>query len=264
MPAGYTGPTFQTATLAGILPAMTRLTIAIALAAVLTLFSAAPAEAASKGTIGVSLLTETNPFFVDMGRAIRAEAAKHDMDVVVVAGEMDPARQRDQVSDFIVKHVAAIILCPCDSKSIGTAIADANKAGIPVFTADIAALTGPDVKVVSHVATDNLAGGKLAGEALIAAIGGAGKVAIIDHPEVESGQLRTKGFEQAVADHNAKGGGQVQVVAKLPGEGAKDKSFHAAEDLLQAHPDLAGIFAVNDPTALGPWPRWRRPASRAR
>jgi ribose transport system substrate-binding protein len=76
-------------------------------------------------------------------------------------------------------------------------------------------------------------------------------VAVLDMPEVESVQLRTKGFEEEIAKHNDKGGGRIEVVAKLPGGGAKDQSFKSAEDVLQAHPDLAGMFAINDPSALG-------------
>lgn len=199
--------------------------------------------------IGVSLLTLTNPFFRDLGDAMVDEAARHGLEVTVVSGEFDAARQRHQVADFIVQRVAAIVLSPCDSKAVGTSIAAANQAGIPVFTVDIAALGGG--KVVSHVATDNLGGGRLAAQALIEALGGKGKVAIIDFPEVESVILRTRGFEEELARQKRELGVTMEVVAKLPGGGVKDKSFKAAEDLLQAHPDLQGIFAINDPSALG-------------
>jgi ribose transport system substrate-binding protein len=170
--------------------------------------------------------------------------------VVLTAGEFDPAKQRNQVADFIVRRVDAIVLSPCDSKSIGTAIIEANQAGIPVFTADIAALA-PGAKVVGHVATDNFGGGRLAAQALIEALGGRGKAAILDHPEVESVILRTKGFEEELARQRKDKGVTLQIVAKLPGGGVKDKSFKTTEDLLQAHPDLNGIFASNDPAALG-------------
>ena len=206
------------------------------------------AQQKPKATIGVSLLTLTNPFFVDLGNAMKDEAAMHGMEVILTAGEFDVAKQKNQVADFIVKRVDAIVLCPCDSKAIGTSIAEANKAGIPVFTADIAALSG---KVVSHVATDNYGGGKEAAKAIIEALGGTGKVAILDHPEVESVILRTRGFEEVIAQHNAADTGKIEIVAKLPGGGAKDKSFKTAEDILQAHSDLDGIFAINDPSALG-------------
>lgn len=213
-------------------------------------FLAEAAPGKPKATIGVSLLTLTNPFFRDLGEAMKAEAAKHGMEVIVTSGEFDAAKQRNQVADFIVKRVDAIVLSPCDSKAVGTAILEANKAGIPVFTADIAAIA-PGAKVVSHVATDNLGGGRLAAQALIEAVGGKGKVAIMDHPEVESVMLRTKGFEEELARQKREKGVTIELVAKLPGGAAKDKSFKAAEDMLQAHPDLQGIFAINDPSALG-------------
>lgn len=210
----------------------------------------AAAPAARKTRIGVSLLTLTNPFFRDLGDAMKEEGAKYGYEVTVNSGEFDAARQRNQVADFIVQKVGAIVLSPCDSKAVVTAIADANKAGIPVFTVDIAALGG-GAKVVSHVATDNLGGGRLAAQALIEALGGKGRVAILDHPEVESVILRTKGFEEELARQKAEKGVTMQVVARLPGGATKDKSFKATEDLLQSHPDLNGIFAINDPSALG-------------
>jgi ribose transport system substrate-binding protein len=212
--------------------------------------SFAHAAVKKKPTIGVSLLTMTNPFFRELGDAMKDEASKHQMEVILTAGEFDPARQHHQVSDFITRRVDAIVLSPCDSKAIGTAIAEANKAGIPVFTVDIAALASGS-KVVSHVATDNLGGGKMAATAMIEALPEGGKVAILDHPEVESVILRVKGFETELAARQKESGGRIQVVGKLPGGGAKEKSFKATEDVMQAHPDLKGIFASNDPAALG-------------
>jgi len=206
--------------------------------------AAAPAGAA-KATVGVSLLTNTNPFFTDMGDAMKAEAKKHNYDLILEFGDMDAAKQRDQVKDFIVKKVSAIILSPCDSKAVGTTIQEANKAGIPVFTADIASLD-PVAKVESHTATDNYAGGKLAAQAIVEAIGGKGKVAIIDHPEVESVIQRTKGFKELIGANK-----DITIVADLPGHGERDTSFKTAQDILEKYPDLNAFFCINDPTALG-------------
>jgi ribose transport system substrate-binding protein len=207
--------------------------------------AAKPATPVNKGTIGVSVLTMHNPFFKTMGDAMVAEAAKHGYEVTLLDGDNNAATQSAQVQDFIVKKVVAIVLNPCDSHSVGTAIAKANAAGIPVFTADIASLA-PEGKVVCHVATDNYAGGKLAGQAMIELLGGKGKVAIIDHATVESGQQRTKGFKEVIAQ--AKG---IQIVDILPSYGDEEKAFAATQDLLQKHADLDAIFAINDPTALG-------------
>ncbi len=197
------------------------------------------------GAIGVSLLTMTNPFFKIVGDAIDAEGKKSGYTVTVTAGEMDAARQKDQVNDFIVKKVGAIILSPVDSRSIGTAIQEANKAGIPVFTADIACLDS-NAKVVSHIATDNYGGGKMAGQAIVNALKGNGTVAILTYPEVESVIQREKGFREVIAQNPG-----IKIVAALPGRGERDTSFRAAQDILEKHPNINGIFAINDPSALG-------------
>ena len=199
-----------------------------------------------KGTVGLSVLTMTNPFFKVIADSLAAEAKKQGYEVVVVSGEFDPSRQANQVKDFVVQKVSAIVLTPCDSKSIGTAIKEANAAGIPVFTADIKCLAaGADI--VSHIATDNYQGGKLAGEAMVEALGEAGgKVAILDFKAVESCQLRVKGFKEVIAKHP-----NIKIVTELPGEGQKDRGNRSAEDAIQRFSDLAGIFAINDPSALG-------------
>lgn len=196
-------------------------------------------------TIGVSLLTRTHPFYQDLEAGLKEAATSAGYRLVVTAGEFDVARQKDQLQEFVVRKVDAIIVAPCDSKSIGTAIRSANDAGIPVFTADIACLA-EGVKVVSHVASDNVAGGALAAKAVVDAVGGSGTVAIIDHPEVESVIQRVKGFEEELAKHPG-----IRIVAKLSGRGTKDQAFRAAEDILQANPNLDAIFGINDDSALG-------------
>lgn len=202
--------------------------------------------AAIKGTVGLSVLTMTNPFFKVIADSMAAEAKQQGYEVSVVSGEFDPARQANQVKDFVVQKVSAIVLTPCDSKSIGPAIKEANAAGIPVFTADIKCLAaGADI--VSHIATDNYQGGKLAGDAMVEALGDAGgKVAILDFKAVESCQMRVKGFKEVIAKHP-----NIKIVTELPGEGQKDRGNRSAEDALQRFSDLAGIFAINDPSALG-------------
>ncbi|HEY7119057.1 MAG TPA: substrate-binding domain-containing protein [Tepidisphaeraceae bacterium] len=203
-------------------------------------------KSSTGGTIGVSVLTMTNPFFKEIAETITSEAKKNGMDVIVVSGEFDPSRQYGQVKEFLVKKVSAIVLTPCDSKAVGAAIKEANAAGIPVFTADIACVD-PDAKVVCHVATDNYSGGREAAKAMMKGLSNKGKVAIIDHPVVESVMMRTKGFRDELAAAKS----PIQVVGAYPGKGSKDESFKVTQDILTANKDLAGIFAINDPSALG-------------
>jgi ribose transport system substrate-binding protein len=195
--------------------------------------------------VGVSVLTMNNPFFVEMAEAMKDEGRKHGFRVDVVSGDYNVATQKGQIEDFIVRGVDAIILCPCDSKSIGPPIQEANAKGIPVFTADIACLA-KDAKVVCHVATDNEGGGRLAAQAVAEMLGGNGKVGILEYPEIESCLLRTQGFHAEIKKTPG-----VEVVATLSGGADRKKSYDAANDIVQSHPELNGIFAINDPSALG-------------
>ncbi|MBB5038189.1 substrate-binding domain-containing protein [Prosthecobacter dejongeii] len=209
------------------------------------------APAPTRGTIGASLLTLDNPFFKVIGDNLAAEGRKQGYEVIVVSGDKDVAKQSNQVKDFIVKKVSAIVLSPCDSKSIVPVIQEANAAGIPVFTVDVPC-NEPGVKLVTQIATDNYGGGKEAGAAMIEALGGqGGKVAVLHLKQVESCQLRVKGFREVIDAHNASGKPKIDIVAELESGGAKDLGYKAAEDTLQAHADLRGIFAINDPAALG-------------
>ena len=206
----------------------------------------------SKGTIGISVLTLGNPFFNVIAEGVKEEAAKHGYDVLVVDGDRDVQKQANQIDDFLTKGVVAIILNPCDRQSIGPAIEKANQAGVPVFTCDLKCVA-EGAEVVSHVGSDNLQGGKLAGEAMIEALGAqGGEVLVIHFPQANSCQLRVRGFEEVIAAYN-QGliAGRIEVVAELDGGGVRDEGYKVTEDTLQAHPDLRGIFAINDPSGLG-------------
>ena len=210
---------------------------------------------APRGTIGVSLLALDNPFFKVIGDTIAAEGKKQGFDTIVVSADKDVARQGNQIKDFIVKKAAAIVLSPCDSKSIVPVIREANAAGIPVFTVDIPC-NEPGVAIATQVATDNEGGGREAGQAMIEALNtdgreAGGKIAVLHFKQAESCQLRVKGFRAVIEAHNATASAKIDIVTELESNAAKDVGFKAMEDALQAFPDLRGVFAINDPTALG-------------
>ncbi|MBZ5638340.1 MAG: substrate-binding domain-containing protein [Acidobacteriia bacterium] len=193
--------------------------------------------------VGVTLLTRGHLFYRDLEEGLLAEAAKDGYRLIVTSAEFDLGKQAAQIEDFVARKVDAIVVCPVDSKGVGPGIRRANAAGIPVFTADIAAQEGD---VVCHVASDNVAGGRLAGEYLAKLLNGIGKVAIVDQPAITSVLDRVQGFREAIAKHAG-----MSVVADVNGQGVRDRSLEAASDVLLAHPDLDGIFGINDDSALG-------------
>ena len=212
---------------------------------------ASPAAAASGAggakTIGVSIQNREAQFYEDMEAGMKAEAAKYGYTVNVVDASRDNSKQQSQVEDFISQKVDAIVLTPYDSQAIGSAIVEANKANIPVFTADIANTSKQGV-VVAHIASDNVQGGMQAAKLMCLAVGsGPASVAIIDEPEVTSVQDRVKGFKQGLAA----GCPSVKIVADIDGGGERAKASASMEDILQAHKDLKGVFGINDDSALG-------------
>jgi ribose transport system substrate-binding protein len=193
--------------------------------------------------IGVTLLTREHVFYKDLEAGLKEAADKQGYQLTVTSGDFDLAKQQSQIENFIVQGVDAIIVCPADSKGIGPAIERANQANIPVFTADIAAQGG---QVVSHVASDNLSGGRLAAEYIAKALNGQGEVGVIGQQEVQSGLDRELGFKEEMAKHPG-----IKVVSVLNGGGRRDSALKAADDMLQGNPNIKGIFGINDDSALG-------------
>ncbi|MFL6284163.1 MAG: substrate-binding domain-containing protein [Pyrinomonadaceae bacterium] len=199
--------------------------------------------AAGGKRIGVTLLTREHVFYKDLEAGLKEAADKQGYQLTVTSGDFDLAKQQSQIENFIVQGVDAIIVCPADSKGIGPAIERANQAKIPVFTADIAAQGG---QVVSHVASDNLSGGRLAAEFIAKALNDQGEVGIIGQQEVQSGLDRELGFKEELKKHPG-----IKLVSTLNGGGVRDRALKAADDMLQGNPNIKGIFGINDDSALG-------------
>lgn len=218
-----------------------------ALALIIGLASCGKQQAGTSGaktyTVGVTLLTKGHPFYQELEAAMKEVAAKNNVKLSVQSAEFDMKDQQAQIENFITQKVDAMVVCPVDSDTIGGAIKEANKAGIPVFTADIAANSGD---VVCHVASDNVAGGRLAGEYMAKLLHGKGNVLIIDHPKVMSVRDRTKGFVEAVSKFPG-----IKIIARPPADGERTKAMDVMETMLQSHPDINGVFGINDSSALG-------------
>ena len=201
-----------------------------------------------KGKIGVTCMDLTNPFFKLIANVMQEEAAKYGYEVVALSGELDPAKQNNQISDFVAQGYDAIFLNPVDSEASGQGVKRAHAAGIPVFTYDVQ-VTDEEAQglIVSHIGSDNYQGGRLAGESMMKVTGDRGKIAIITYPEVTSCILRVKGFRDYLKEHDSK----LVIVTELSGRGNRSDGYTVATDILTAHPDIVGIFAINDPSGLG-------------
>ena len=201
-----------------------------------------------KGKIGVTCMDLTNPFFKLIANVMTEEAEKYGYQVVSLDGNLDPAKQNSQLTDFVAQDFDAVFLNPVDSKAAGEGVKKAHAAGIPVFSYDVQ-VTDPEAAemIVSHIGSDNFQGGMLAAESMIKATGDQGQIAIISYPEITSCLFRVDGFKHHLQEHGSK----LEIVTELSGKGNRNDGYAVATDILQAHGEIVGIFAVNDPSGLG-------------
>ncbi len=205
---------------------------------------AAPAapEAPAVKTIGLALSTLNNPFFVTLKEGAEAKAKELGAELIVMDAQDDSAKQASQIEDLIQKKVGVILINPTDSDAAKTSVEKAIAAGIPVISVD-RGVNGAEV--VSHIASDNVAGGKMAGEALIEMVGENAKVVELEGiPGASATNDRGKGFNEAIA-------GKLEVVSKQPADFNRDKGFTVMQNILQSNKDIKGVFAHNDEMALG-------------
>src|SRR5712692_2278938 len=146
--------------------------------------------------VGAALPSEAQLFYQDLKTGMQQASDSLGIDLQVVGGDGDLARQTAQVETFIARKVDAIVIAPVSASAIVSAIEGANRAGIPVFTANIAAEGG---QVVTRVASDDHQGGRLLGEYVAQRLHGGGNVAILDQPTVASVRDRVAAFRAALA-----------------------------------------------------------------
>lgn len=192
---------------------------------------------------GVSVMTHNNSFFLAEIEGIENALNEND-EIMAPDPALDVQTQIDQISDMISAKVDIIIVDAIDSEGIKTALVEAEAAGIPVIAIDTEVADAE--LVASTIISDNVEAGRLAGKALLDAMGGSGKVAIIDHNEVKCVRDRTDGFEEVLEDYP-----DVEVVYRQSAHGNVTESQEHTEVALQGDPDITGIFAINDPTAAG-------------
>lgn len=178
-----------------------------------------------------------------------ANAAGHELGAEILwngaASETDYSRQIQIVDSMIARRVDGLAVAASDRTALNNSLARAAAAGIPVVVFD----SGVDSDdYMTFVATDNYEAGKVAARKLAALVGGKGKVAVVLHaPGSHSSMERERGFDEAMAAEFP----AVTVVARQFGMSDRARAMAAAENIITAHPDLAGMFASAEPSSVG-------------
>ncbi len=203
-----------------------------------------PAAATSTATVGLAVSTLNNPFFVSLRDGAEAEAKKEGINLITVDAQDDPAKQQASVEDLIQKKVSVILINPTDSAAVANVVKEAVGKGIKVVSLD-RSVTGADVS--AHIASDNVAGGKMAGEFLLEKLGGKGNIVELEGIAGSSAaRERGQGFHQVVD-----GKADVKLLAKQPADFDRAKGLSVMENIIQGNKGIQGVFAHNDEMALG-------------
>ncbi len=194
--------------------------------------------------VGLSVSTLNNPFFVQMKEGAQAEAKAAGVDLTVTDAQNDASQQANQMQNFLSQNVKSIIINPVDSDAASPSVKSANKADVPVVAADRGVTRGD---IATTVASDNVAGGKLAAKTLAQQLGGKGTILVLQGTAgTSASRERGQGFAEGLKAYP-----DIKVVAKQPADFDRAKGLDVTTNLLQAHSKITGIFAENDEMALG-------------
>ncbi|WP_409300060.1 ribose ABC transporter substrate-binding protein RbsB [Peribacillus sp. SCS-155] len=201
-------------------------------------------ETKEKKKVGLSISTLNNPFFVTLRDGAEAKAKELGLEITTVDAQNDPAKQVSDIEDLIQQSVDVLLINPADSAAIASAIESANKANIPVITVDRSAEGG---EVVTHIASDNATGGKMAGEFIVEKLGKSGKIVELEGiPGSSAARERGKGFNDALAAVSG-----FEVAAKQTANFDRAEGLSVMENIIQSTKDFQAVFAHNDEMALG-------------
>ncbi len=194
------------------------------------------------GTIGLSVSTQNNPFFVTLVEGAKAAANKLGISLTVVDAGDDATKQVSDIEDLISKNVSVLIVNPVDSDAVTGAVQEAVNKGVKVISVD-RAVNGVDIDC--QIASDNVAGAELATQYIVDTLGDGVKVAELQGTSGASAAIdRGTGFHN-VADK------KLEVVASQTANFDRTEGMTVMENMLQANSDIKAVFAANDEMALG-------------
>ncbi|WP_018247306.1 sugar ABC transporter substrate-binding protein [Orenia marismortui] len=193
--------------------------------------------------VGITFMTTDNPFFKAMENSVKKEVEDNLNGTLLVSnGQHDAAKQLADVEDMIVQGIELLLLNPVDYEASESIVAAAKEVGIPVVCVDGDSIGDRDI----FIASNNYKAGVINAEYVNERLNGKGKVVVINGNPVSAVRNRYNGFMETIKKYP-----DIKVVAEQNGDGTKAKSMEVMENILQAHPQIDAVFAINDPSALG-------------
>lgn len=210
-------------------------------------------DSTARPEIALVVKTLNNAFFVEMEQGARAAADSLGIELVVQAPdrEIDVEKQMQIVENLVQRGVGVLMLVPSGSREIVPAVVKANAAKIPVVIVDTrideGALAQAGGSVATFIGSDNVSGGRLAGQFVVQQLAGKGRVGVLEGiAGHETSDSRIRGFKEALAKSPG-----IVIASSQPANMERDQGFTVTQNMLQSNPDILAIFAANDLMALG-------------
>lgn len=191
----------------------------------------------------VSFMTLNNPFFVDLGEGIRKVVEAHGDRLVVLDAKFDALKQKNDISDVLQQEPAAIFINPVNWEGVRATLMEAQRRKVPIIVVDTQ--VADDTMVLTQVASDNVAAGRLACESL-GRVKPAAMLAILHVSSAKSCIDRVQGFKEAMAKFP-----EMKLLDTQEGKGSREGALPVMRDLLGRFPELDAVFPINDPSAFG-------------
>lgn len=192
---------------------------------------------------------EANPFRIAETQSIKDEAQKVGVkELLTTNANSQLSKQISDIQDMINKGAQALIIAPLNSDGLEPALAAAREKNIPVLTVDRKVNSEPCKDYVSFLGSNFVEQGKRAAQEMAKAMGNKGKVAILLG---SSGNNVTTDRTDGFVDEMKKIAPEIEIAAQQTGDFARDKGQQVMEQIIQAQPDITGVYAENDEMGLG-------------
>ncbi len=192
--------------------------------------------------IGMSFQELDNLYFVVMREALEDACKTMGAEVLVTDARHDVAKQISDIEDMVQKGIDILLINPTDSVGVQSVVETAKAAGVVVVAIDAQA-AGP---IDSFCGSKNYDAGYMAGDYLAKVIGEQGDVAILDGIPVVPILQRVEGFTDAMKKYP-----NIKIVDKQNGKQERSVAMDVTENIIQANPNLVGLFSVNDGGSMG-------------
>ena len=199
-------------------------------------------EIVGNGSLGLAVSTQNNPFFVTLYEGAKAKAEELGVELKMADAGDDPAKQTADIEDLVAAGISVLIVNPVDSDAVAGAVEYAMSKGVRVIAVD-RVVNG--VEIDCSIASDNVMGAELATQFIVDQLGEGAIVA-----ELQGVTGASAAIDRGLGFHNI-ADASLKVVASQTANFDRAEGMAVMENMLQANPDIQGVFAANDEMALG-------------